>query len=191
MSAEVDAYFAEMKSWRDEAAALRKILRRCELEEQIKWRKPCYSHDGDNIAIIQPFKGFLALMFFKGALLEDPDGLLEEQGKNTRSAKRVCFRSVDDVTANQSALVRFVKEAIENERAGLEVPKDDGLALVDELQARLEADPKLKAAFESLTPGRQREYNLHVGGAKRKPTRERRIDKCTPKILAGKGLRDR
>ena len=188
---QVDAYIEASDKWPAEMAALRPILLGAGLAEQIKWRSPCYSHEGKNVAIIQEMNDFLALMFFKGALLDDPDGVLSEQGSNTRSARRVTFTSVEDVAGLAGAVRALVDEAVAAEELGLEVGPAPELVLVGELQDRLDADPALKAAFEALTPGRRREYNLHVSGAKQSKTREARIDRHTPKILKGKGLRDR
>lgn len=162
----------------------------CGLSEALKWGKPCYSHEGKNIAIIQEFKAFVAVMFFKGALLDDPEGVLERQGENTRSALRVCFTSVKQVAAQKAALQDFVRQAVEVETKGLTVPASSEIVLVDELQARLDDDPALRAAFAALTPGRQRGYNLYVSGAKKSETRAARVAKCAPQILAGKGLHD-
>ncbi|MCO5331583.1 MAG: YdeI/OmpD-associated family protein [Ilumatobacteraceae bacterium] len=187
----VDAYIGRSVKWPEEMAALRSVLLGCGLTEEIKWGKPCYSSDKGNIAIMQEMKDFLALMFFKGALLTDPDGLLESQGPNSRSALRVCFRSTADVRRLTKAVKAFVAEAFDVEDAGLEVAPAPALELVAELQQRLDADPALKAAFEALTPGRRREYHLHVAEAKQASTRAARVDKCVPKILAGKGFRDR
>ena len=189
--ADVDAYVAAAEQWPDEIRALRKILLASDLDEEIKWGKPCYSHDGANIAIMQEMKNFLALMFFKGALLDDPEGILEEQGQNTRSARRICFRSVDDVRRLADIVPVYIDQAIDVEAAGIEVEPAPEEPLVDELQRRLDADTDLAAAFESLTPGRRREYNLYFSSAKQSTTRESRIDKYAPKILAGKGFRDR
>lgn len=133
----------------------------------------------------------LALMFFKGALLADPDGVLVDQGPNSRSARRIEFTSVDDVTRLAGTVTAYIDEAVKVEELGLKVGQPPDLVLVEELQNRLDADPALKAAFEALTPGRRREYNLHISGAKQAKTREARIDRYAPKILAGKGLRDR
>ena len=191
MNPDVDAYISRSEQWPDEMTALRPLLLGCGLNEEIKWGKPCYFHDGSNIAIMQEMKGFLALMFFKGALLDDPDGVLEEQGPNSRSARRICFTSVEDVTRLADTVRAYVAEAIEVEAAGLEVGPPPELELVEELQRRLDADPALQAGFESLTPGRQREYHLYFSGAKQATTRESRIDKYVPKILDGKGFRDR
>lgn len=187
---DVDRYLERSETWPDEVAAVRPILLGCGLTEQLKWSKPCYSHDGKNIVIVQEMKDFLALMFFKGALLEDPDDVLREQGPNSRSARRMELTSVDEVRASAGTIEAYVAEAIAVEEAGLEVPAAE-VELVEELQARLEDDPALQEAFEGLTPGRQREYNLYVGDAKQAKTRVSRVDRCVERILAGKGLRDR
>ena len=167
------------------------MLLDCGLTETIKWGKPCYMHDGGNIVLVQEFKDFLALMFFKGALLDDPDGVLEDQGPNTRSARRMRFASVDDVTRSAETIGAYVAAAIGVEESGAEVGPPPELELVDELQDRLDDDPALKEAFESLTPGRQRAYNLHVAGAKQSKTRVARVEKHVSRILEGKGLNDR
>lgn len=188
---DVDAYIGRSDHWPAEMALLRSVLLDCGLTEEIKWGKPCYGHDGSNVSIMQEMKNFLALMFFKGTLLDDPHAVLEDNGPNSRSARRMCFRSVDDVDRLTDVVKAYVAGAIRIEEAGLEVGPAPAPTLVDELRARLDGDPQLKAAFEALTPGRQREYNLHIGGAKQSKTRESRIDTCVPKILAGKGFRDR
>ena len=186
----VDAFIGRQDRWQAEMTAVRPVLLGCGLTEEIKWGKPCFSHDGRNIAIFQPMKGFLSLMFFKGALLEDPAGLLRSQGPNSRSALRLELTSVEQVTDQAGIVKDYVHEAIEVEDKGLQVEPAPELGLCEELAARLEADPDLRTAFESLTPGRQREYNLHFSDAKKAETREARIDKYTGKILAGKGFRD-
>ena len=186
----VDAFIGRQDQWVEEMSALQPILLDCGLSPEIKWGKPCYGHEGRNIAIFQPMKGFLSLMFFKGALLDDPAGLLRDQGENTRSAKRLEFTSVDQVTEQAEIIKDFVADAIEVEDKGLTVEPAPEAELCEELANRLEADPALRRAFEALTPGRRREYDLHIGGAKKAETREARIDKCAPRILAGKGFRD-
>lgn len=191
METNVDAYIERSDQWPDEMRALRSVLLDCGLTEEIKWGKPCYGHDGTNIAIMQEMKGFLALMFFKGALLEDPLGVLKEQGPNSRSAKRFELTSVDDVTQLAGTIRDYVEEAIDIERAGLEVEPAPEPTVVEELQQRLDEDTEFRTAFTSLTPGRQREYNLYFSDAKQASTRVGRIDKYAPKILAGKGFRDR
>lgn len=190
-SPDVDAYLAEADGWPAEIEALRPILVGAGLTEEIKWGKPCYTHDGRNVVILQEMKDFLAVMFFKGALLEDPAGVLREQGPNSRSAKRIELASVEDVRRLSETVRMYVHEAIDVEEAGLEVGPPSQPSLVEELRERIEADPAFRAGFESLTPGRQREYNLYVSGAKQASTRASRVEKYAEKILEGKGLRDR
>ena len=163
----------------------------CGLTEDIKWGKPCYSHEGRNIVILQEMKEFLALMFFKGALLNDPEGVLEEQGPNSRSARGIRFTSVEDVARLTDTVKACIDEAIDVEEAGLKVDPPPELLLVAELQSRLDQDPALKAAFEALTPGRQRECNLYFSGAKQAKTRGAQVEKYARKILDSKGFRDR
>jgi uncharacterized protein YdeI (YjbR/CyaY-like superfamily) len=188
---DVDIYIQRSDQWPAEMTELRPILLGCGLDESVKWAKPCYSHRGKNVAIMQEMKEHLSLMFFKGALLSDPEGVLREQGPNSRSARRMEFRSVEDVARLAPAVQAYVDEAIAAEEAGLTVDAPPDLELVAELQARLDSDPELAAAFSALTPGRQREYHLHISDAKQASTREARIDKVAPRILEGKGLRDR
>jgi len=190
MNPKVDAYIARSKKWPTEMTALQTVLLGCGLDEEIKWGKPCYASGGKNIAIMQEMNDFLALMFFKGALLRDPQGVLKEQGPNSRSALRMEFTSVDDVTRMADTIGAYVTEAVAVEDAGLTVEPAPELVLVGELQARLDGDVELMAAFEALTPGRRREYNLIIGDAKQSTTRAARVEKYVERILAGKGLRD-
>lgn len=188
---DVDAYLVASTQWPDEIAAIRPLLLECGLDEQIKWGKPCYCLDDANVVLLQEFADHLALMFFKGVLLDDPDEVLHAQGPNTHGPKRMRFTSVADVEALAATITAYVREAIAHEEAGTELPERPDEELAPELVERLAAHDELAEAFYSLTPGRQREYNLHVSGAKQASTRESRIDKITPRILAGKGLRDR
>lgn len=193
MTSPVDEYVAQSTQWPAELRAARAVLRKCGLTEELKWRKPCYSHDGRNIVILQEMKGFLALMFFEGARLRDPDGLLESQGPNSQSALRLCVRSVADVRALTPAIQAFVAEAVALPRSGsaaAKAPKAEWTP-VDALQERIDTDAAFRTAFTALTPGRQREYHLHISSAKQLDTRRARVDKLAPQILAGKGLRDR
>ena len=190
MNPKVDAYIARSNKWPKEMAALQTLLLGCGLDEEIKWGKPCYASGGKNIAIMQEMNDFLSLMFFKGALLRDPQGVLKEQGPNSRSALRMEFTAVDDVTGMADTIGAYVTEAIAVEDAGLTVEPAPDLVLVEELQARLDDDAELKTAFEGLTPGRRREYNLIIGDAKQSTTRTARVEKYVERILAGKGLRD-
>ena len=187
----VDAYIERSDKWPEEMARLRPTLLGAGLTEAIKWGKPCYSHEGRNIAILQEMKDFLALMFFKGALLSDPEGVLEEQGPNSRSALRIRFTSVDDVDRLAETISAYIAEAIDVEDAGLAVGPAPEPDFVEELRRRLGGDPAFRAAFEALTPGRQREYNLYISDAKQSATRDARVEKYAARILAGKGLRDR
>lgn len=188
---DVDEYVSQSEQWPDEVAALRDVLLGCGLAETIKWGKPCYTHGGRNIVLVQEFKDFLALMFFKGALLDDPDGVLEAQGPNSRSARRMRFTSVDDVAEAAETVEAYVTDAIDVEESGAEVGPAPEPDLVEELRQRLDQDPALEEAFEALTPGRQRGYNLYFGGAKQSKTRAARVEKHVPRILEGKGLHDR
>lgn len=191
MSRDVDQYLKALKGWKDESSKLREILRETKLDEELKWGKPCFSFDGNNIAIIQPFKDCLGLMLFKGKLIKDPKGVLVDNGPNSQSARRFEFRSVRDVTKLKATIKAYVKQAVALEEAGVKVTvKKKPEAAPPELLQAFAKQPKLKKAFDSLTPGRQRGYILHFLGAKQTATRMSRIDKCAPKILAGKGFHD-
>jgi uncharacterized protein YdeI (YjbR/CyaY-like superfamily) len=189
----VAEYVEGMRAWRAELEALRPVLLGAGLDEELKWYKPCYTHGGSNIVIFQPFKELCALLFFKGVLLEDPDGVLREQGENTRAALRLEFRSVADVAAAKRALAALVKEAIRVEQAGLSLPEpapaNDG-PYPEELGMLLDEDPALNDAWERLTPGRRRGWLLHFNGAKQSKTRIARIERATPRILDGFGMHD-
>lgn len=189
--ADVDAYLEASDQWPAEIKVLRALLLDCGLEEEIKWGKPCYCLDGANIVLVQEFSDHLALMFFKGVLLEDPEGVLHAQGPNSHAAKRIKFASIEDIEALSGVVAAYVREAIAHERADTEMPARPDDELAPELVDRLASDDQLAEAFDSLTPGRQREYNLHVSDAKQSNTRERRVDNIVPRIMSGKGLRDR
>lgn len=190
---EVDVYIDGLDRWQAETRALRSILLDCELDEELKWRQPCYTFQGGNVAIIQGFNAHCSLMFFKGALLEDPTGVLVPPGENSRAARRVELTSVAQIEELEPLLRRFVHDALAVERAGrkVEPPDPDDLELPEELEERLEGDPELAEAFQALTPGRQRGYVLHFSGAKQSRTRAARIERAVERILAGKGLHDR
>jgi uncharacterized protein YdeI (YjbR/CyaY-like superfamily) len=188
---DVDDYLAASEQWPQEIRALRPLLVSAGLDEEIKWGKPCYTHEDANIAIVQEFADNLALMFFKGILLDDPAGVLEEVGPNSHAARRMTFTSVEDVETHADVVIAYVAEAIAVEEANTEVPPRPEEQLAPELAERLAEHPELAEAFDKLTPGRQRAYNLHVSGAKQASTRERRVDAIVPRILEGKGLNDR
>lgn len=192
MNPKVDVFLSKAKKWQEEMEQLRMISLDCGLTEELKWGKPCYSFQRSNIVIIQPFKEFCALMFFKGALLKDPNGVLEKPGENTRVARRIPFTGVPEIVEMEPILKSYIKEAIEVEKAGLKVDfkKNRELIFPEEFQKKLDESPALKTAFDALTPGRQRGYILYFSGAKQSKTRESRVEKCMQKILNGKGLND-
>jgi uncharacterized protein YdeI (YjbR/CyaY-like superfamily) len=173
---DVDAYVKASGQWPAEIAALRPLLLASGLDEHIKWRKPCYALGEGNVVIVQEFADHLALRFFKGILLEDRAGVLAKQGPNSHAARRMTFGSVDDVERCAEVVTAYVSEAIAIEKAGIALPPRPEQDLADELQERLARDPELAAAFDNLTPGRQREYDLHVSNAKQAKTREHRVE---------------
>ena len=186
----VDAFVGRAKSWRSEIEKLRSILLDAGLEEDLKWGKPCFQFEGKNIAIIQPFKPHLSLMFFKGALLKDTHKLLRSQGEATQSALRLEFTS--EAQVKPSVVKSYVKQAIAVEKDGLKVDfkAKRELELPEELTKILKKDRKLAKAFDALTPGRRRGYVLYFEAAKQSQTRTTRIEKSIPKILAGLGMHD-
>ena len=188
---DVDTYLEHSTLWPAETRALRPILRRCGLTEAIKWGKPTYSHDGRNILILQEMKDFLAIMFFKGALLTDPAGVLEDQGPNSRSAKRICVRSTADVKRITAALRAYVAEAIEVEDAGLEVQAAPEPELIAELRERLADDDTFRAGLSRSPPVGAASTTCTSPTRYKSSTRIARIDKHADRIKAGKGLRDR
>jgi uncharacterized protein YdeI (YjbR/CyaY-like superfamily) len=189
---EVDRYVQETPEWRKETERLRAIALGCGLTEELKWGKPCYTYEGSNVVIIQGFKAYCALLFCKGALLKDPKGILVKPGENTQSARQARFTNVTEISAKEAVLKAYIKEAIAAERAGLEVTykQTSEFDVPEELQKKFAALPALKTAFSALTPGRQRAYLLHFSAAKQSATRESRIEKNIPQILAGKGLNE-
>lgn len=192
MSPDVDKFLKNSKQWQKEMAKLRAIILKTKLEENLKWSLPCYSHNGSNVAIIQPFKSCLAMMFFKGALLKDPKGLLVSNGPNSQAGRRFEFTSVNDIEKLASVIRAYFEEAIAIEDSGQKVKfKKRPHPIPDELEKMFAEKPKFKKAFHSLTPGRQRAYILHFSSAKQSATRLSRIEKCIPRILGGKGLSDR
>lgn len=190
---EIGAFLNKAKKWQEEMEKLRMLLLDCGLKEELKWGKPCYTFEKSNIVIIQGFKEFCALMFFKGALLKDPEAILKKPGENSQAARRIPFTGVQEITELEPVLRAYIFEAVELEKAGLKVNFEKNRALIfpEEFQNKLEESPDLKAAFNRLTPGRQRAYNLYFSAPKRSETRTSRIEKCIPQILKGKGLNDR
>lgn len=192
MNSKVDEYFSKLEKWREELEHLRTILLDCLLEEELKWGSPCYAFQHTNVAIIGGLKEYCVLSFFKGALLADPEGILTQPGENTQAARVIPFTGVRQIQEMEPTLKAYIYEAIEIEKAGLKVPfiQASALNFPVEFQHKLDEMPALKAAFSTLTPGRQRAYILHFSAPKQSKTREARIEKCIPAILQGKGLLD-
>src|SRR6266404_2849161 len=191
MNPRVDQYLRRAKKCQEEMEKLRRILLGCQLTEELKWGKPCYTFQKSNIVIIQGFKEFCALLFCKGALLNDPNGILKKPGENTQAARRIPFTNVREIVEMEPILKAYIYEAMEVETAGLEVNfSKNPEPIPEELQNKLDEIPALKTAFDALTPGRQRAYILYFSGARQSKTRESRVKKCMQQILNGKGLND-
>ena len=192
MNPKVDFYFNKSKKWQAELEKLRKIILDCGLNEELKWGCPCYTFEKSNIVLIHEFKEYCALLFFKGALLNDEKGILVQQTKNVQSARQVRFTNVREIVKLKAVLKAYIFEAIEVEKAGLKVKfkKATEFDVPEEFQKKLDKSPALKTAFYALTPGRQRGYILYFSAAKQSKTRESRVEKCTQQILIGKGLDD-
>jgi uncharacterized protein YdeI (YjbR/CyaY-like superfamily) len=192
MNPKVDAYLSKAKKWQEESAKLRTIILDCQLTEEFKWGKPCYTFQDSNIVLIQGFKEYCALLFFKGALLQDPRGILQKPGENTQAGRQIRFTGVREIAEKEPILKAYIHEAIEVEKAGLKVDfkETTEFAIPEEFQTKLDEVPALKTAFDALTPGRQRAYILHFSQPKQSKTRESRVEKCMQQILSGKGLND-
>lgn len=192
MNPKADFYFDKAGQWEKATTHLRSIVLDCGLTEEVKWGSPCYTHHNSNIVLIHVFKEYCAILFFKGALLHDPESILVQQSENTQATRQIRFTSAKEVTAMQATIKAYIYEAIEVEKAGLTVKlkKVSEFHMPEEFQTKLDKMPKLKKAFEALTPGRQRGYLLFFGGAKQAKTRESRVEKYIDHILAGKGLDD-
>ncbi len=187
----VDEFISKAQQWQGEFEQLRRIALDCGLAEEVKWRLPCYTFENSNVVIIQGFKEYCALMFFKGALLQDAHQFLVKIG-NTQAGRQVRFTHVGKIIELESILKEYILEAIQVEKAGLEVElkKTEDFPIPEEFQKKLDEVPGLKTAFEALTPGRQRAYLHHFSQPKQSKTRESRVEKCIPQILDGKGLND-
>ncbi|HEY4286972.1 MAG TPA: YdeI family protein [Puia sp.] len=192
MNPKVDFFFDEAKKWQEEFEKLRMIVLDCGLTEELKWGQPCYSFEKSNIVLIHGFKEYCALLFFKGALLNDPRGILIQQTKNVQAARQIRFTNVREIGKQERILKAYIYEAIEVEKAGLKVnlKKTTEFVMSEEFQNKLAKSPALKTAFAKLTPGRQRAYLLYFSAPKQSKTRESRVEKCVKQILNGKGLND-
>jgi uncharacterized protein YdeI (YjbR/CyaY-like superfamily) len=188
----VDEYISRAKKWKEETERLRSIILDCDLTEEFKWMHPCYTFENKNVVLIHGFKEYCALLFHKGALLKDSHGILIQQTENVQAARQIRFTSSQEIIEMKPILRDYILEAIEVEKAGLEVElkKTEEYSIPEELQQKFDELPELKTAFEALTPGRQRAYILYISKAKQSKTRESRVEKYVQHILDGKGLND-
>ncbi len=192
MNPKVDFYFGKADKWQDEITRLRAIVLGCGLTEELKWGVPTYTFQKSNIVLIHVFKEYCALLFFKGVLLNNADGILIQQTENVQAARQIRFTNVQEITEKETAVKTCIYEAIEVEKAGLkvELKKPEEFTVAEEFQIKLNETDGLQTAFDTLTPGRQRAYLLHFSQPKQSKTRQSRVEKYIPKILDGKGLED-
>lgn len=188
----VDLYVSKAKKWQEEMEKLRMIFLDCQLTEELKWGKPCYTFQKRNVVIMLPLKEYCSLLFFKGALLHDTNGILIKPGENTQAGRQIRFKNVRAIVEMEPLLKAYIYEAVEVEKAGLKVnfKKNTELLFPEEFQNKLDENPNLKIAFEALTPGRQRAYIFYFSTPKQSKTRESRVEKCIPKIINKRGLND-
>ncbi len=192
MNPKVDAFLLNTKKWREELTILRSIVMDSGLVEELKWGAPCYVHEKANVIIIHGFKDYFALMFFKGALMKDPQNLLHKPGENTQSGRQIRLTSMDEMLGQEEVIRAYIQHAIEVEKAGEKViaKKTEEYPVPSELEESFAENSDLQHAFYGLTPGRQRAYLLHFAEAKQSATRKARIEKYTQRILNGKGILD-
>jgi uncharacterized protein YdeI (YjbR/CyaY-like superfamily) len=190
MNPKVDVYISKEQKWQEELMKLRTIVLDCQLTEELKWGVPCYTFQNSNIVLIHVFKKYCALLFFKGALLNDTNGILIQQTKDVQAGRQIRFTDVREIVEMETILKAYIYQAIEVEKAGLKVnfKKTTEFNIPEEFQYKLDEIPALKTAFNALTPGRQRAYLLYFSAPKQSKTRESRIEKCMQQILNGKGL---
>lgn len=188
----VDEFLSKAKKWKEEVEKLREIALDCGLTEEFKWTHPCYTFENKNIVLIHGFKAYCALLFHKGALLRDPRRILIRQTENVQAARQIRFTAAREIAELEPVIKAYINEAIEVEKAGLEVElkKHDEYVVPEELQRQFDQNPALQASFAALTPGRQRAYIFYFSEAKQAKTRASRIEKYIPRILEGKGLND-
>lgn len=192
MNPKVDWYFDKNERWQKEIRKMRTIALDCDLVEELKWGCPCYTFEKSNIVLIHVFKEYCAFLFFKGALLKDPKGILIQQTENVQSARQIRFTNIQEIVKLEKTIKTYIYEAAKVEAAGLKVDfkKTSDFKVPEEFQKKLDKNKKLKTAFEALTPGRQRAYLFYFSSAKQSKTREERVEKYMPQILKGKGLED-
>ena len=192
MNPKVDEFLSKAKKWQEEFEKLRMIILDCQLTEELKWGVPCYTFQKNNIVLIHGFKEYCALLFPKGVLLNDANGILIRQTENVQAGRQIRFTNVQEIVAMETILKAYINEAIEVEKSGLEVnyKKNTEFTIPEELQNKFDEIPALKTAFEALTPGRQRAYIFYFSEPKQSKTRESRVEKYRQQILNGKGLND-
>lgn len=192
MNPKVDEFLSKAKKWQEEFEKLRMIILDCQLTEELKWGVPCYTFEKKNIVLMHGFKEYCALLFHKGSLMKDSQGILIQQTENVQAARQIRFTNVQEIAEMETTLKAYIEEAIKVEKAGLVVDfkKNTELIIPEEFQTKIDENPALKTAFEALTPGRQRAYILYFSQAKQSKTRESRVEKCMQQILDGKGLND-
>ncbi len=192
MNPNVDFYFSKADKWQEEIKKLRMIILDCQLREELKWGVPCYTFQESNIVLIHVFKEYCALLFFKGALLKDANGILIQQTENVQAGRQIRFTNLREIVEMEHILKEYIHEAIDVEKAGLKVnyKKATEFIIPEEFINKVEEVPGLQDAFDGLTPGRQRAYILYFSSPKQSKTRESRIEKCIQQILNGKGLND-
>ncbi len=192
MNTKVDFFFNKANKWQNEYKELRMIVLECGLQEELKWGFPCYTFQNSNVVLIHGFKNYCALLFHKGALMKDANGVLIQQTENVQSARQIRFTNIREIRELGTLLSDYVNEAIELEKAGLKVTfkKSTEFKIATEFQNKLDELPALKIAFDALTPGRQRAYLLHFSAPKQSKTRASRVERCMQKIISGKGLND-
>lgn len=192
MNPKVDEYLIKAGKWQAESEKLRMIILDCELTEELKWGVPCYTFQDSNIVLIHGFKEYCAILFVKGALLKDAHGILIQQTENVQAGRQIRFTGIQEIVELEPVIKAYILEAVEVEKSGLKVDfkKNTDLRFPEEFRNRLDENPALKTAFEALTPGRQRAYHFYFSQPKQSKTRESRVEKSIPQILAGKGLDD-
>ncbi len=192
MNPKVDFYFSKAEKWQKEYEKLRMVALDCQLIEELKWGCPCYTYQKSNIVLIHGFKEYCALLFFKGSLLKDTNGILIQQTENVQSGRQIRFTNIKEIVEKESILKAYIYEAIEVEKAGLkvELKQTSAYSIPEEFQHKLDEIAALKDAFDALTPGRQRAYLFYFSQPKQSKTRDARVGKYIQQILEGKGLYD-
>lgn len=192
MNPKVDWFFRKKDKWQDAYTELRTLALDCGLIEELKWGCPCYTLDDNNVVLIHGFKDYCALLFFKGVLFEDKEGILIQQTEHVQDRRQLRFTSMEEVLQMRKIITKYIKEGIKIEKSGAKITfkKTSEFNMPAEFKQVLDALPEMKTAFEALTPGRQRGYLLYFSAAKLAKTREARIEKYAEKILSGKGLED-